>query len=154
MRPKRVCHPLAVVDVDARHRHQILHRDMSGDLPHADALLNLLWEKFNQSQSTAYPTDAAIESTRQVVQVIGEAVTEFLKKPSFFQRRVAVAQPHGMLQHQGLAFTHWPDHRFNGVVAELLEGRDPFIAVNYQITIRVFRDRDDHDGYLLARCGQ
>ena len=75
---KRIGHPLAIVGVDARHRYQIFHRDLGGDLPHANRLLNHLWEKFNQSQSPAHPTDAAIQSARQIVQAVGEALAEFL----------------------------------------------------------------------------
>jgi len=48
MGPKRIGHALAILDVGARHRHQILHRDMSGDLAHADCLLDHLRKQFDQ----------------------------------------------------------------------------------------------------------
>jgi len=49
MRRKRIRHALAILDVGARHRHQILHRDVSRDLAHANLLLDHLRKKFDQS---------------------------------------------------------------------------------------------------------
>jgi len=46
---KRIRHALAILDVGARHRHQILHRDVSRDLAHANLLLDHLRKKFDQS---------------------------------------------------------------------------------------------------------
>jgi hypothetical protein len=43
-------HPLAVVPVDARHRCQILHRQLRRDLSFAHLLLNDLRQKFDQRQ--------------------------------------------------------------------------------------------------------
>jgi hypothetical protein len=74
MGSKRFGHALAILDVGARHRYQVLHRDMSRDLAHANVLLNRLREKFNQSQSAGYPTHTAIESPRQVIQTVAEAL--------------------------------------------------------------------------------
>ena len=88
---KRIGHALAILDVGARHRHQVLHGDMSRDLTHANVLLNRLREKFNQGQPAGNPTDTTIESPRQIVQTVAEALVQFLKQPSFFQRRVALA---------------------------------------------------------------
>ena len=48
MRGKRIRHALAVLDVGARHRYQILHRDVSRDLADANLLLDLLRKKFHQ----------------------------------------------------------------------------------------------------------
>lgn len=91
MDSKRIGHASAILDVGARHRHQVLHRDMSRDLAYANVLLNRLREKFNQSQSAGDPTDTAIESPCQIVQTVAEALVQFPKQPSFFQRRVALA---------------------------------------------------------------
>lgn len=98
MRLKGIGQPLAIFDVDARHRRQILHGDVRRDLACADDLLNLLGEKFNQSQAAAHPTRAAIEAARQFVQAVAEAVPEFLKPPSFLQRRIALAEAHRTFQ--------------------------------------------------------
>ena len=114
---KGIRHPLAILDVGARHRHQILHRDMSRDLAHADFLLDHLGKKFNQSQSAGYPARAAIESARQIIQAVAKTLLEFGKQPPLLQRRVAFAEPHRTFQHQSLGFTHGPDHRLDRVAA-------------------------------------
>lgn len=149
MRLKRIGHPLAILDVGARHRHQVLHGDMRRNFAHADGLLNLLWEKFNQSQPAAHPTGAAIESARQIIQTVAEAVAEFLKPPSFFQCGVALAEAHRTLQYQRFRFAHWPDHRLDCVLAQLLQGRYPLIAIDHQIRIWRAGNRHNHDGRLL-----
>jgi len=64
MRHKRIRQASAILNVDARHRNQILHGDMSGDLAHADSLLNRLGKHFDQGQSAGYPTDAAVKPAR------------------------------------------------------------------------------------------
>ena len=43
-------HPLAVLQTDAGHRHQILHRHVRGDFALAHLLLDSLWQKFDQRQ--------------------------------------------------------------------------------------------------------
>jgi hypothetical protein len=50
--PKRIRHPLAILDVGARHWHQIFHRDMSGDLAGTHALLHAFGKLFHQRQSS------------------------------------------------------------------------------------------------------
>lgn len=120
MRLKRIGHPLAILDVGARHRNQVLHRHMSRDVAHADFLLDHLRKKLDQSQSPRHPAQAAIESARQIVQAVAEALVQFLKQPSFFQRGVAPGQTHRTLQHQRFRFAHRPDHRFDGVPPQLL----------------------------------
>lgn len=44
-------HLLAGVDVDARHRHQELHRDLGTDLSPAYSLLNRIGQKLDQSEA-------------------------------------------------------------------------------------------------------
>jgi hypothetical protein len=57
-------------------------------------------------------------------------------------------------QDQRLDFVQRPDHRFDGVPAELLEGRNALVTINDQITIRLIGDRNDDDGSLLSATGQ
>ena len=57
-------------------------------------------------------------------------------------------------QDQRLDFVQRPDHRFDGVPAELLEGRNALVTINDQITIRWIGDRNDDDGSLLSATGQ
>ncbi len=154
MRLKRIGHALAILDVGARHRDQVLHRDMSRDVAHADVLLDHLWKQLDQSQSAAHPTGAAIESARQIIQTVAEAIAEFLKPPSFFQRSVALAQAHRTVQHQRFRFAHRPDHRLDPILAQVFQGRDPLIAVDHQIRIRRAGNGDDHNRRLLTGCGQ
>ena len=59
---------LAIIGVDARHRHQILHRHLRGDLAVAHVLLDRFRQQFDQRQAARDPTRAAVESTRQLLE--------------------------------------------------------------------------------------
>jgi hypothetical protein len=54
-------HPLAVLQADARHRHQKLHSHLRGDFALTHLLLNAFRKKFHQRQPPRYPTHAAVE---------------------------------------------------------------------------------------------
>jgi hypothetical protein len=58
----------AIVGVDPRHRHQILHRHVRGDLAVAHVLLDRFRQQIDQRQTARDPTRAAVESTRQLVE--------------------------------------------------------------------------------------
>ena len=151
---KRIGHALAILEIGARHRRQILHGDMSRNLTGADSLLHGFGKLFHQSQPARHPAHATIEAARQIIQTVAETLFQFLKQPSFFKRRVAFAQAHRALQHQRVAFAHSPDRRFHGVVTQLLQRRHALVTVDHQITIWIAGNDDDHDGRLLARRGQ
>jgi hypothetical protein len=147
-------HALTVVQSDARHRHQKLHRQMRGDLAFAHLLLDGLRQQFHQRQSPRYPTHAAIEPARQIVQSIAKAPLHFRQQPALFQRRLVFAEPQRTIQQQGLGFAHRPAHRFHRVAAQLLERRDALVAVDDQITVRLAGGGYHYDGRLLAGVGQ
>jgi len=58
----------ASIGIEARHRHQILHRHLRGDLAHAHVLLNRVRQHLDQPQAARHPTGAAVETTRQLVE--------------------------------------------------------------------------------------
>jgi hypothetical protein len=151
---KRIGHALAVGQIGARHRRQILHRDMRRDLTGADSLLHRFGKLFHQSQSTRHPAPAAIKAASQIIQTVAKTPFQFLKQPSFFNRRIAFAHAHRALQHQRIRFAHRPDRGFYRVLTQLLQRCHPLVAVDHQITIRIAGNRDGHDGRLLARRRQ
>ena len=51
MRGESGGHAIAIVQVNARHRHQILHRQLRCDLSFTDLLLDGFGQKFDQPQS-------------------------------------------------------------------------------------------------------
>ena len=141
---KPLGHAPAVVRTGPRHRHQQLHRYVRRDRAIAHLLLNTAGKQLHQTHPTRHPTRAAIKTPGQYLQPIAEALFQFHQKPAFFQRRLVIARTHRPVQKQSLHFTQRPDHRFHRVPAQLLERRDPLIAVDHQITISMFgRDHDD-----------
>jgi hypothetical protein len=56
-------------------------------------------------------------------------------------------------QHCG-GFAHRPHHRFHRVSSQLLQRRDPLVAVNHHVAIRLAFHRDHHDRHLLAPVSQ
>lgn len=147
-------HPLAVVQADTRHRHQILHRHVRRDPALAHLLLDALRQQLHQRQPPRYPTGAAIEPPRHLLQPVAETLLELLKQPPLFQRRLAFTQPQRAVQHQRLGLAHRPQDRFHRVPAQLLQRRDALVAVNDQVAARLFARGHHHDRRLLARFGQ
>ena len=96
----------------------------------AHLLLHTLGKQLDQAHPTRYPTHAAIKTPRQFLQPIVEALLQFHKKPAFFQSRLVIARTHRPVQKQGLHFAQRPDHRLDRVPAQLLERRDPLIAID------------------------
>lgn len=64
-------HALAVVQADARYRHQELHGHVGGDAALTHLLLEGFREKIDQGQSPRDPTRAAIKAARQLLLPIG-----------------------------------------------------------------------------------
>ena len=58
------CHPLAILQVLAGHRHQKLQRHLRRDLALAHLLLNRFRQNLYQRQSARYPAHTAVESAR------------------------------------------------------------------------------------------
>jgi hypothetical protein len=147
-------HLLAVFQAATRHRHQVLHRYLRGDLARSHLLLHALRQKLHQGQATGHPTHAAIELPSQFLQSIAEALLQLAEQPAFFQGTLAFRPVQRASQHQCLHFLERPDHRFDRVPAELFESGDAFVAIDEHVTIGLIGDRDDHDGSLLSATRQ
>jgi hypothetical protein len=59
-----LCHPLAVLQALASHRHQKLQRHLRRDLALAYLLLDRFRQNLHQCQSPRYPAHTAVEPTR------------------------------------------------------------------------------------------
>jgi hypothetical protein len=61
-------HAPAVLHIDSRHRHQILHRQLRAQHSFAHLLLDRFRQQFDQRQAPRHPTHAAVEAARQFVE--------------------------------------------------------------------------------------
>jgi hypothetical protein len=147
-------HPLAVLQALARHRRQKLHGHLRQDLALAHLLLDSLRQKLHQCQPPRYPTHASIELARQLIESIAEALLQLRQKPTHLQRGLLFRQPQRAIQQHGRGLAHRPFHRFHRVPAQLLQRRDPLIAVDDHVTVRLTFGRHHHDGSLLPTVGQ
>jgi hypothetical protein len=57
----------------------------------AHLLLHAVGKQLDQAHPTRHPTRAAIETPRQLLQPVVEALLQFHQKPAFFQSRLVVA---------------------------------------------------------------
>ena len=115
----------------------------------AHLLLNTLRKQFDQSHPPRHPTRTAIKTARKRLRPIAEALLQFHQKPAFSQSRLVIARTHRPVQKQSLHFAQRPDHCLHCVEAQLLERRDPLVAVDHQVTIRLFT-RNHYDRRLLT----
>jgi hypothetical protein len=74
MRDESGRHARAVVGADSRHRRQILHRHLRREFPFAYLLLDRFRQQLHQRQPSRDPTGAAVETTRQFIETIAEAL--------------------------------------------------------------------------------
>jgi hypothetical protein len=86
-------HAPAVVGVDSRHRHQILHRHLRRQFSFAYLLLDRFRQQLHQRQSPRYPTGAAVEAARQFIETITEALLHLRQQPALFERAFLRAEP-------------------------------------------------------------
>jgi hypothetical protein len=147
-------HPLAILQALPRHRHQKLQRHLRQDLARAHLPLDGFRHQLHQAQPSRYPAHTAVEPARQLLASVAEALLQLLKQPTHLQRGLVCAQPQRAVQQHGRRLTHRPHHRFHRVPAQLLQRRDPLVAVDDHVTLRRTFRRYDHDGRLLARVGQ
>jgi hypothetical protein len=122
---------------------------MCRDRAAAHLLLHALRKQLDQAHAPRHPTRAAIETPRQLLQPIAEALLQFNQQPALFQRRLVIATAHGPIQKQSLRFAQRPDHRLHRVPAQLLKRRDPLVAVDDQVMLRLLGG-DHYDRRLLA----
>ena len=147
-------HLLTLLQADARYRHQILHRQLRGDLAFAHLLLDGFRQQFHQRQTPRHPTHAAVEAARQLLQRVAQALLHFRQQPALFQRAFLRTEAQRPVQQQSFGCAHRPDRGFDRVPAQLLERRDALVAVDHQITVAVVRREDHDDGRLLAGLSQ
>jgi hypothetical protein len=147
-------HTPAVLQVDARHRHQKPHRHVRRDFALAHLLLDNLWQKFDQRQPPRHPTHATVKPPRQFVQSIAETLLYLRQQPPLLQRGLVLRETQRTVQQQGLNLAHRPLHRFDCVPAQLLERSDALVAIDHQVTVQLAFGGHHHDGRLLPRFGQ
>jgi hypothetical protein len=151
---KSLGHAGAVLGAGTRHGHQEFHGYMSREGTPADLLLHAFREQLYQRQAVRYPTHTAIESARQLLQAVAEALLEFRQQPAFFQSAVAFRPTQRAIQDQRFRFAQGPDHGLDRIAAQLFQGRHALIAVNDQIAVGLVGHRHHDDGSLLSRSGQ
>jgi len=147
-------HPFAVIQTDAGHRHQILHRNLCRHFALAHELLNRLRQQFHQRQAPRHPAHAAIETLRQLFEPIAETLFHLGQQPTLLQRALVFRPAQRTVQQESFGFAHRPQQRFHRVPTQLLEGGDALVTVDDQVALRSAFHRHHHDRRLLARCGQ
>jgi hypothetical protein len=145
-------HPHALLRVDSRHRSQIAHGDLRGELALAHLLLNRLRQRFHQRQAARHPSGAAVETPSQIVDRAAELFFHLRQQPTLFERRFRLAvHAQGTNQHQRFGFAHLPDDGVNLVAAQLLQRGDALESVDDKIPLWLW---DDDDGRLLTSLSQ
>ena len=128
-------HPLAVFQAVARRRDQKSHRHLRRDLARAHLLLDRFRQKLHQGQPPRHPAHAPVEPPRQFVQAVAETLLHLGQQPADLERAFVFAQPQRAIQHHRRGFAHRPNHRFHRVAAQLLQRRDPLVAVNDHVAV-------------------
>jgi hypothetical protein len=147
-------HPLAVLQALARHGHQKLQRHLRQDLALAHLLLDRFGQNLHQRQPPRHPAHATIKPSRQIIEPVAEALLQLGQQPTHLQRGLVFAQSQRAVQQHCRGLAHRPYHRFHRVPAQLLQRRDPLVAVDDHVTVRVVFGRHHHDGCLLAHFRQ
>lgn len=111
-------HLLTFVRIGARHRDEVLHRHVRGDLPCAHFLLDRVWQEFDQRQAPRDPTRAPVKAAGQFVQPIAETLFEFREQPALLQGGFALGCPQRLAEQKSLGFIHWPHRRAHRVTAK------------------------------------
>jgi hypothetical protein len=147
-------HALAVLQALPRHRRQKLHRRLRRDLALTHLLLDALRQQFHQPQPPRNPAHAAVEPPRQLLQTVAEALLQLGQQPSHLQRGFLFAPSQRAIQQHGRGFAHRPHHRFHRVPPQLLQCRDPLIAIDDHVAVRLAFRRYHNDRRLLAAVRQ
>ena len=151
---QRFGHALTVLGAGPRHRHQNLHGHVRRHRTAAHLLLHAFGKQLDQRQPVRHPTQAAIKAAGQLLQAVTETPLQFPQQPAFFQRGSAFRHAQRTIQHQRLGLAQRPNHGFDRVPTQPLQGGDALVAVDHQVTIRLFRDCHHDDRRLLSRAGQ
>jgi hypothetical protein len=147
-------HPLAMFQVDSRHRHQVLHRQAGAKRSFAHLLLDRFRQQIDQRQPPRHPTHAAVEAARQLLQRVAKALFHLRQQPALFERAFLWTEAQRPLQQQSFGFAHRPDGGFHRVPAQLLQRGDALVAVDHHVAAAVVCRGDHDDGRLLAALSQ
>lgn len=147
---KCLSHAPTVGKIGARHRRQIFHRHMRGDLAGANPLLHRFGKLLDQRQPSRDPTRAAIKSPRQILQAVAEPLLQLGKQPALLERVFLLRQPHRPVQHQRVGFAHVPDESLYRVAPQFLQRRNALVAIDDLVAIRLIFNSDNHDRRLLS----
>ena len=88
-----VGHACAVVHVDSRHRHQILHRQLRTESAFTHLLLDGFRQQFDQRQTPRHPTHAAVEAACELVERASETSLHLHQQPTLFERAFRWTEP-------------------------------------------------------------
>lgn len=146
----RLTQPLTRLGVDARDRHQRLHRRLRGDLTAADPLLDRSRQILHQSQVARHPAWAAVEASRQLFLAPTRAARQLGQQPSLLQRRVAGGVAQAALQDQRLGLAQIPQRRLDRVLLKSLQRPKSLVAVDDHIALRRLCIAHDDDRLLLS----
>ncbi len=94
--------PFTRLWVDARQRHQGLHRRLGGDLSTSDSLLDRGRKILHQRQASRDPGGAAVQTPGQLLLAPAGIARELRQKPPLLERRIARGVAQAALQEQGL----------------------------------------------------
>ena len=147
-------HALAIVQALPGCRHQKLHRRLRRDLALAHLLLDGFRQQFHQCQPPRYPAHAAIKPTRQLLQAVTESLFQLGQQPAHLQRRLVFGKAQRAVQQHGRGFAHRPHHYLHCVPPQLFQRRDPLVAINHYVAVRLAFHRHHYDGHLLAAFRQ
>jgi hypothetical protein len=147
-------HPLAILHALARHRHQKLQGHLRRDLPCSHLLLERCGQNLHQREPPRHPAHAAIESSRQLVQPVAEALLQLRQQPAHLQRRLVFGDAQRAVQQHGLRLAHRPHHCFHRVPAQLFQRRHSLIAVDDHVAVGMAFGCYHHDGRLLPTVSQ
>jgi len=147
-------HPLAILHLDARHRHQTLHRQLCAQHSFAHLLLDGFRQKFDQRQPPRYPAHAAVEAARQVIETVTETLFHLRQQPALLERAFPRAAAQRVRQQQCFGFAHRPEGGLDRVPAQLFQRGHTLMAVDHQVTVAVVLGDDHDDGRLLAALSQ
>lgn len=136
--------------IRAGQRNQNLHRCLRGDVPDTDLVLDRHAQRTHQAKPTRDPTQTFEETTGKLRLAPAKAMLQLRQQPTLLQRTQTTAIGKMRLKHKRFALPKLPDHRLHRVRAQLLEGRDPLMAVNHNVTALRIRSRHHHDRMLLA----
>ena len=143
-------HPLAVFQTHPRHRRQELHGHLRRNPPLPHLLLDRFRQHLRQRQPPPHPTHAAVEAASQFLQSIAETLPHLRQQPAHLQRAVRLTETQREVQQHRRGLAQRPHHGLHGVPLQLLQRRDPLIAVDDHVTVRLTFGRYHHDGRLLA----